>query len=64
MFRPRSNRLRPSLAGEIAVVLAVKLMALAALYLAFFGPSHRVAVTAERTAAVLLAGAGNEEQTR
>jgi hypothetical protein len=48
---------RRSLARDIAVVLAVKVMALGLLYCAFFGPSHRVAATAESTAQMLFAGA-------
>ena len=49
---PRRSRLR-----DISVVLAVKLAALGVLYFAFFSPSHRMAMTAERTAQLLLSGA-------
>jgi hypothetical protein len=47
---------RPSLAREITIVLAVKLIALGGLYFAFFGPSHRIAADAAQTAQVLLSG--------
>jgi hypothetical protein len=36
---------RPHLGREIAAVLAIKIVLLASLYLAFFSPSHRVATT-------------------
>jgi hypothetical protein len=39
--------LRHPLAREIAVVLVVKVLALAALYFAFFSPAHRPEVTPE-----------------
>ena len=38
---------RHPLAREIVVVLAVKVVALAALYLVFFGPAHRPDLTPE-----------------
>ncbi|MBM3562707.1 MAG: phosphoglycerate mutase [Alphaproteobacteria bacterium] len=37
-------RTRP-LGREIAIALAFKVMALIALYVAFFGPAHRIKVT-------------------
>ncbi len=43
----RRLRLRHPLAREIAVVLALKVVALAALYVLFFGPSHRPDLTPE-----------------
>jgi hypothetical protein len=45
---------RHSLGRDIAWVLAFKVAALVALYLLFFGPSHHVAVTPERVAAVIV----------
>jgi len=44
----------PSPGRDVAWALAIKAAALVALYVAFFGPSHRVAVTPDRIAAVLL----------
>ena len=41
----RKMRLRHPLAREIAVVLVVKVLALATLYVAFFSPAHRPEVT-------------------
>jgi hypothetical protein len=52
---------RHSLGRDIAWVLAFKLAALAALYLLFFGPSHHVAVTPERVAAVIVGPASIHE---
>ena len=46
---PRHRTLR----REIAWVLTFKIVALAALYFAFFGPPHRVHVTPAQVAAVL-----------
>jgi hypothetical protein len=45
---------RPSLRRDIGWALALKAVALAILYLAFFGPSHQVAVTADRVASALI----------
>jgi hypothetical protein len=45
---------RHSLGRDIAWVLAVKFAALVALYVLFFGPSHHVAVTPARVAAVII----------
>lgn len=39
---------------EIAVVLAAKLVLLTCLYIAFFGPSHRVHADAQTVAARIL----------
>jgi len=44
---PRRPWLRHPLARDIAVVLGIKVLALTALYLAFFSPSHRLDVTPE-----------------
>ena len=46
---PRSRSLR----REIAWVLMFKMVALATLYFAFFGPLHRVQLTPAQVAAVL-----------
>jgi hypothetical protein len=43
----------PPLAREISIALAVKALMLILLYVAFFGPSHRVAVTPPGMAAAL-----------
>lgn len=43
----RRIRLRHPLAREIVVVLVVKVLALAALWVFFFGPAHRPDVTPE-----------------
>ncbi|MBE0533726.1 MAG: hypothetical protein IH626_23125 [Rhodospirillales bacterium] len=40
-------RLRHPLARDIALALVVKVLALAALYVAFFSPAHRLEVTPE-----------------
>jgi hypothetical protein len=56
---PATRDRRRSLGREIAIVLAVKLVALGALYFAFFSPSHGVPATAQRTAQVLFAGASD-----
>ncbi|MFO1103468.1 MAG: phosphoglycerate mutase [Methylocystis sp.] len=47
-------RTRP-LARDIAIALAFKLMALIALYVAFFGPAHRIKVTPAQMAETLSA---------
>jgi hypothetical protein len=39
---------------EITTVLALKLLALAALYVLFFGPSHRVSTTSHDMSAHVL----------
>jgi hypothetical protein len=39
--------LRHPLARDIAVILAIKFLLMAAIFFAFFGPRHRVAVSAE-----------------
>ena len=44
----------PSPGRDVAWALAIKAAALVALYAAFFGPSHRVTVTPDRIAAVLI----------
>ncbi len=44
------------LSREIAGLLALKLLALAVLYVAFFGPAHQTQVTPRATAAHLLGG--------
>ncbi|MGA8758244.1 MAG: cytochrome oxidase putative small subunit CydP [Stellaceae bacterium] len=49
LSRPHHN----SLGREIAWVLAFKMVALAALYFAFFGPAHRSSVTPDQIAATL-----------
>jgi hypothetical protein len=49
-------RTRP-LAREITIALAFKLIALIALYVAFFGPAHRIGVTPAQMAETLFAGA-------
>jgi hypothetical protein len=49
-------RTRP-LARDIAIALALKLMALIALYVAFFGPAHRIKVTPTQMAETLSAAA-------
>jgi hypothetical protein len=46
-----------SLRSEIAIVLAVKMLALGVLYAAFFGPSHRLPATADRTAQMFFGSA-------
>ncbi len=48
------------LAREIGLVLALKLVALAALYWLFFASAHQVPVDAERAAARLLATSEKE----
>lgn len=53
----RRMRLRHPLAREIAVVLVVKVLALAALYLAFFGPAHRPEVTPQTMERAILGAA-------
>ncbi len=45
---------RRGLAAEILAILAFKAVALALLYLAFFSPAHRTAVTAEHAAQIIL----------
>ncbi|MBM3551270.1 MAG: phosphoglycerate mutase [Alphaproteobacteria bacterium] len=45
-------RTRP-LGREIAIALAFKLIALIALYVAFFGPAHRIRVTPAQMAETL-----------
>ncbi len=49
-------RTRP-LGREIAIALAFKLIALIALYVAFFGPAHRIRVTPTQMAETLSAAA-------
>ncbi len=49
-------RTRP-LGREIAIALAFKLIALIALYVAFFGPAHRIRLTPAQMAETLSAGA-------
>jgi len=53
----RRMRLRHPLAREIAVVLVVKVLALAALYITFFGPAHRPEVTPETMGRAILGAA-------
>lgn len=53
----RRMRLRHPLAREIAVVLVVKVLALAALYIAFFGPHHRPEVTPQTMERAILGAA-------
>ncbi len=48
------RRIRDPLAREVTVALAVKVAALALLYLAFFGPWQRTEVTAEGVENALL----------
>jgi hypothetical protein len=52
-----------TIAREIAAALAFKAIALAVLYLAFFGPSHRIDASADRVASAIFdrgfAEAGN-----
>jgi hypothetical protein len=50
-------RLRHPLARDIAVVLVVKVVALAALYIAFFGPHHRPEVTPQTMERAILGAA-------
>ena len=45
---------RPLLWREIAILLAVKLLALTCLYLLFFGPSHRPLADAAAVSAQIL----------
>lgn len=52
-------RVRHPLAREVAVVLAIKVVALAALYLFFFGPAHRPDLTPESVGRAIL-GANSE----
>ncbi len=49
-------RTRP-IAREIAIALAFKLIALFALYAAFFGPANRISVTPAQMAETLSAAA-------
>ena len=49
-----ARRTRWSPTVEISAALAFKAVALALLYIAFFGPPHRITVTAERAAHALL----------
>jgi hypothetical protein len=56
MHRDKSVRTR-RLAREIAFALAFKLIALIALYVAFFGPAHRIRVTPTQMAETLSAAA-------
>ncbi len=49
-------RTRP-LGREIAIALAFKLIALIALYVAFFGPAHRIRLTPAQMAETLSSGA-------
>ncbi|MBG0794871.1 phosphoglycerate mutase [Methylocystis sp. H62] len=49
-------RTRP-LGREIAIALGFKLLALVALYIAFFGPAHRIRVTPAQMAETLSATA-------
>ena len=53
----RRMLLRHPLAREIAVVLVVKGLALAALYVAFFGPAHRTEVTPQTMERAILGAA-------
>jgi len=48
------TRVRHPLAREIAVVLAIKLVALTALYFVFFGPDHRPDLTPESVGRAIL----------
>ncbi len=57
--RPGTEAARPLL--EIALALAAKGAMLLALYLLFFGPSHRPRSDAPATAAALLGGPVNKE---
>jgi len=52
---------RHSLGRDIMIALALKLAALAILYLTFFSPSHRLDVTPERIAAALFGDAGSQD---
>jgi hypothetical protein len=56
---PRVGR---SLTLEITAVLLFKAAALTALYLAFFGPSHRIELTADRAAQILMAPHADRRQ--
>jgi len=47
-----------SLIGEIAVILALKLIALTVLYAAFFSPAHRIDTTPESVGARLVGERG------
>lgn len=57
----RSVSSRRSLGRDILWALALKAVALTLLYFAFFGPSHRVAVTPDRVAARLIGSAPRHE---
>lgn len=56
MTRPRMRNWHP-LAREIALVLMVKLVALVALYMVFFGPANRPALTPEAVDRAVLGAA-------
>lgn len=60
---PRRSRLRHPLAREITLVLTIKVLALAALYFTFFGPSHRPDLTPEAVGEALF-GAVPAAETR
>ncbi len=51
---------RHALAREITAALVFKAVVLGLLYLAFFAPHHRTAITPERAAARLLSDGTNE----
>lgn len=50
----------PSPGRDVAWALALKALALVVLYVAFFGPAHRIAVTPDRVAAALIDAAPGE----
>ncbi|MGO9004921.1 MAG: cytochrome oxidase putative small subunit CydP [Beijerinckiaceae bacterium] len=58
---PRKKQQR-SLGREIVWLLAFKAVALAVLYFVFFGPSHRIHVTANQVAAALVGSAQINER--
>lgn len=51
-----------SLRREITWALTLKTVALVVLYLAFFGPSHRIAATPDRIASAFLQSAPSPER--
>jgi hypothetical protein len=52
------------LAREIAILICIKVIALAVLFFAFFGPQHRQAVDDDAVARALLSNAPQQTETK
>lgn len=51
-----AGRMRLSLGREIALILAIKAVAILALFIFFFGPQHRPDITSQKVTGHLVAG--------